>query len=75
MKRIRNTLARALRGLPPKYRGARHATAHAHATSVARGEWSPCAAYYHGEPLPVEAIVTPWGHGVLGYVCPYGVQS
>ena len=69
--KLRNTLARALRGLPPKYRGKRHAAAHAHAASVARGKQSSCAVYYHRtETPPVGAITVPWGHGVVAYVDP-----
>lgn len=72
--KLRNTLARALRGLPPKYRGKRHLTAHAHAVSVAKGEHSNCATYVHHvdrDYIPVWAITTPFGHGVLAYVDPY----
>lgn len=72
--KIKNTLSRTLRGLPPKYRGRKHETAYAHAKAWAAGEYSSCLEYYHPvDEIPSGAITIPYGEGKgkLAYVCPY----
>lgn len=72
MTRIKNTLARALRGLAPKYRGRKHMTASAHARAWVVGAQSSCLEYLTAvETPPVGAITIPYGKGKLAYVCPY----
>jgi hypothetical protein len=72
-KRIRNTLHRALKGVPPKYRGQEHQLAYRHTLARAKGEYTPCAVYYHSaelDDIPTGAVTTPWGYGVLAYTAP-----
>ena len=74
--KIRNTLNRALRKLPPKYRGQKHKTAFAHVRAWAAGEYTSCLTYYSPvemDEIPEGAIIVliPHGWGRLGYICPY----
>ena len=64
MSKIKSTLRRAIKGLPPKYRGKVHKNAHSHARSVIEGDYSPCAEYvWAAEGLPENGVVVPWAHG------------
>ncbi len=69
--RLANTMARAVRGAAPKYRGRHHKTLHSHVRSFERGEYTSCVEYlapHKGKPLAI--TTTPYRGGWLAYTNP-----
>ena len=70
--RMANTMARAIKGAPPKYRGKVHKNLYSHVRSYVRGEHTPCVEYfapYEGKPLAI--TTTTYQSGWLAYTNPF----